>query len=114
VGVAERAERERRSASTEHGVRLAFDLTSRAELLLRMGRFDEGEALLDELAAGIAKGVEPYKGRARRTQLLRALHATLTGGFDRAATAAAAVPAGGSRNATDEYAAALRAYAGEA
>jgi tetratricopeptide (TPR) repeat protein/predicted Ser/Thr protein kinase len=56
---------------------LSFDLVNRADLLIRLGRYPEGAALLDELDAGIAKGLDAYKPRERRAGLLRALAAAI-------------------------------------
>jgi len=52
---------------------LAFDLTSRAELLIRLGRPDAADAPLREIAAGTAAGVGAFVSRGRRVLLLRAL-----------------------------------------
>jgi tetratricopeptide (TPR) repeat protein len=105
----ERRERLNRAQGIASG--LAYDLTNRAELLLRLGRFDEADALLGELADGIAKGVEAYQRRAARAQMLRALHAALAQRFDLTVSAAAAVPSVQPPTSTNHYAAALLAYA---
>ena len=60
---------------------LAFELTNRAELLLRLGRFREAVDLLAECETKAAKKIPAFVGRARRVQSLRALHATLTRNF---------------------------------
>jgi hypothetical protein len=57
---------------------LPYDLANRAELLIRLGRFEEGSRALDELDAGIKAGAEAYVGRARRAAYLRGL-AAVTG-----------------------------------
>lgn len=54
---------------------LPYDLTNRAELLIRAGRNRDAAVLLDEVQAGIAAGIESYKGRQRRAISLRALNA---------------------------------------
>ena len=54
---------------------LPYDLANRAELLIRLGRFDEAAHVLDELDAGITSGVDAYVGRARRAAYLRGLAA---------------------------------------
>ena len=53
---------------------LPYDLTNRADLLIRLGRGDEARALLAEVDAGIAAGIESYVGRRRRATFLRAFH----------------------------------------
>ena len=58
---------------------LAFDLTNRAELLIRLGHGEKAEALLREVDAGIDKGIDAYIGRTRRVKVLRTLHATVDG-----------------------------------
>jgi tetratricopeptide (TPR) repeat protein len=55
---------------------LPYDLTNRADLLIRLGRGEEASTLLSELEAGIAAGLESYTGRRRRAVFLRAFHAT--------------------------------------
>lgn len=57
---------------------LAFDLTNRAELLVRIGRSDEAEALLSEVDTQAARGVESFRERQRRATALRALRAAVT------------------------------------
>jgi serine/threonine-protein kinase len=54
---------------------LPYDLTNRADLLIRLGRREEAEKLLAELDAGIAAGIDSYVGRKRRATFLRALEA---------------------------------------
>ena len=73
---------------------LPFDLTNRAELLIRLGRGDQADAPLQEVEAGIAKGIDSYVGRTRRIRLLRALRDTIVGRYDDAARAAAEVGPG--------------------
>jgi serine/threonine protein kinase len=81
---------------------LAFDLTSRAELLVRLGRADAAEAPLGELEAGRAAGVGAYVSRGRRVKLLRALAATTQQRFAAAETEAAqAIEASRSVTASD-------------
>ena len=74
-------------------VSLAFDLTNRAELLIRLGRPTDADAALAEVDAGIAKGIEVYMGRQRRVTFLRALAAVVAGRFDTAAKLAKAIGA---------------------
>ena len=54
---------------------LPYDLTNRADLLIRLGRHDDAAALLKEMEAGIAAGVDSYIGRRRRVTFLRAFEA---------------------------------------
>lgn len=54
---------------------LPYDLTNRADLLIRLGRGTEARALLSEVEAGIAAGIETYAGRRRRASFLRAFDA---------------------------------------
>jgi tetratricopeptide (TPR) repeat protein len=54
---------------------LPYDLANRAELLIRLGRLDDGSRVLGELEAGIKAGIEAYVGRAPRAVYLRALAA---------------------------------------
>jgi len=56
---------------------LPFDLTNRAELLMRLGRFDEASAALNEVDKGIAQKLDPYLSRLQRVAFLRALSETL-------------------------------------
>jgi tetratricopeptide (TPR) repeat protein len=56
---------------------LPFDLNNRADLLIRLGRFDEAATLLDEVDAGIAKKLDAFLPRARRTSVLRAMSAAI-------------------------------------
>jgi tetratricopeptide (TPR) repeat protein len=72
-------------------VSLAFDLTNRAELLIRLGRPTDADAALAEVDAGIAKGIKVYIGRQRRVTYLRALAAVVAGRFDTAAKLAKAI-----------------------
>jgi tetratricopeptide (TPR) repeat protein len=56
---------------------LAYDLTNRAELLIRIGRSSEADAALREVETGIEKKVEAFMRRARRARALRALDANV-------------------------------------
>ncbi len=56
---------------------LSYDLVNRADLLIRVGRYSEGAALLDEIDTGIATGLDAYKPRERRALLLRTLAAAI-------------------------------------
>jgi tetratricopeptide (TPR) repeat protein/predicted Ser/Thr protein kinase len=57
--------------------RLPYDLTNRAELLIRLGRGAEARQALDEVDQGIKAGIESYKSRGLRVALLRALLASV-------------------------------------
>jgi tetratricopeptide (TPR) repeat protein len=67
----ERAEAIRRRQKDESA--LPYDLTNRADLLIRLGRLDDASRVLDELDAGVRAGIDAYVGRARRAAFLRAL-----------------------------------------
>jgi tetratricopeptide (TPR) repeat protein len=67
----ERAEAIRRRQNDASA--LPYDLANRAELLIRLGRFDDASRVLDELDAGIKAGIDAYVGRSRRASFLRAL-----------------------------------------
>jgi tetratricopeptide (TPR) repeat protein/predicted Ser/Thr protein kinase len=54
---------------------LPYDLTNRADLLIRLGRHEDAAPLLKEMEAGIAAGVGSYIGRRRRVTFLRAFEA---------------------------------------
>jgi hypothetical protein len=54
---------------------LPYDLTNRADLLIRLNRRQEAGTLLAEVEQGIAAGRESFKGRARRVLFLRAFEA---------------------------------------
>src|SRR5690606_3162385 len=56
---------------------LAWDLTSTADLLIRRGRHDEAVPLLDEIDAGVTRGIDAYRPRLRRAIVLRALSAAI-------------------------------------
>jgi tetratricopeptide (TPR) repeat protein len=67
----ERAEAIRRRQNDASA--LPYDLANRADLLIRLGRFDDASRVLDELDAGITSGIDAYVGRARRAAYLRGL-----------------------------------------
>jgi tetratricopeptide (TPR) repeat protein/tRNA A-37 threonylcarbamoyl transferase component Bud32 len=62
---------------------LAFDLVNHAEVLLLLGRFDEAEAPLKEIDAGISAHIGAFVGRARTMTLLRAVEAAAQEQFTR-------------------------------
>ena len=78
---------------------LAFDLTNRAELLIRLGHGEKAEALLREVVAGIDKGIDAYVGRTRRVKVLRTLRATVDGRWADTVTAGLSVGPGTGQSA---------------
>jgi len=70
---------------------LPFDLTNRAELLIRLGRAAEADAVLREVDAGIASGQGAFPTRVRRVAYLRALQAAIDERFEDARRFAEAV-----------------------
>jgi eukaryotic-like serine/threonine-protein kinase len=71
---------------------LPFDLTNRAELLIRLGRFDEASVALNEVDEGIAKKLDPYLSRLQRVAFLRALSETLANRLPEAANLLKVMP----------------------
>jgi tetratricopeptide (TPR) repeat protein/tRNA A-37 threonylcarbamoyl transferase component Bud32 len=63
-----------RSRQGDHAA-LPYDLANRADVLIRLGRFDEANRMLAELETGIASKQPAYVGRARRVTFLRAMAA---------------------------------------
>jgi tetratricopeptide (TPR) repeat protein len=61
--------------SGKQNVLLAFNLANRAELLVRLGRFDEANGPLGRIDSGAAAHASGFTGRARRATVLRALAA---------------------------------------
>lgn len=59
-----------------------YDLTNRAELLIRLNHIPEETAALDEVDAGIAKNIDGYVGRTQRVLFLRTLAALVRLRFD--------------------------------
>jgi tetratricopeptide (TPR) repeat protein len=92
---------------------LSFDLTNRAEILMRLGRRDEADRALDEVDAGVAQGVEAFKGRARRVAVLRGLAATIARQYEAVVRLAGPVVEASSspRDSTALLGAALLAHA---
>ncbi|MBA3637674.1 MAG: protein kinase [Acidobacteria bacterium] len=64
---------------------LPYDLTNRAELLIRMGRGAESEPLLAELHAGAAKRIDSFRERERRAIALKGLRYAVEGNFSESA-----------------------------
>jgi tetratricopeptide (TPR) repeat protein len=89
---------------------LPYDLTNRAELLIRLGRFDDASAALAEVDAGVAKNVESYVGRQRRVAFLRALFATLSNQLAQASTLIKAIPASASPSPTSALVSDMERY----
>ena len=68
---------------------LPYDLTNRAEMLIRLGRDAEAEPLLREVEEGIARKLDGFVARERRAVSLRILQATIRGRFQHAIRATA-------------------------
>jgi tetratricopeptide (TPR) repeat protein/predicted Ser/Thr protein kinase len=62
--------------------RLPYDLTNRADLLIRVGRHGEAALLLDEIDVGAAKRLDAYMARGRRVKVLRAVSAAIQHRFN--------------------------------
>jgi tetratricopeptide (TPR) repeat protein len=91
---------------------LPYDLTNRAELLIRLGRIADAEKALADVEEGIRQNVAVYVGRQRRVTFLRALAAVVTGRFDQAAQLARAIrPEPGSTDSASVVGPALLEYA---
>jgi tetratricopeptide (TPR) repeat protein len=89
---------------------LPYDLTNRAELLIKLGRFDEASQAINEVDAGAAKKIDSYVSRVRRIAYLRALSATFNNQIAQANSLVAAIPKGTSPNPTSVMTAALDSY----
>ncbi len=83
---------------------LGYDLVNRAELLIRLGRGDEGEVALSEVERAIATGREAYRGRARRVALMRALRAAIEGRHGQVEASARVAMGPGASPASDDTA----------
>jgi tetratricopeptide (TPR) repeat protein len=81
---------ERLNRTLGNGFALPFDLANRAELLIQLGRGAEAVPLLDEIAKGIADGVQAFAVMRTRLQRMRALAASVERRF--ADVVAASVP----------------------
>jgi hypothetical protein len=95
---------------------LPFDLAQRAELLIRLGRMDDADAALAEIAEKDRAGVASFTARRRKVTQLRALMAAERGLFEAAEASgldAVAASASLKKPDTTQYqAAVLLAYAG--
>jgi tetratricopeptide (TPR) repeat protein len=89
---------------------LPFDLTNRAELLIRLGRFEEGAKAMSEVEEGIAKKIDSYMSRARRLAYLRVLSATTSNQLDQAASLIAAIPKSATPSAASTLMTGLERY----
>jgi tetratricopeptide (TPR) repeat protein len=89
---------------------LPFDLTNRAELLLKLGRFEDAETVLAELDDGARKKLDVYVARQRRVANLRALGATLSNRYSQAAALVAEIPPSPTPSSTTVLAAAVARY----
>jgi tetratricopeptide (TPR) repeat protein len=94
----------------QDAAQLPYDLTNRADLLIRLGRFEEAEADLAEVDEGAREKLVAYIGRQRRVAFLRALSATLSNRFPQASSLIKAMPGSPSPNATTALAAAIDRY----
>jgi tetratricopeptide (TPR) repeat protein len=91
---------------------LPFDLTNRAELLIRLGRPDGAEAALQQVDAGIQQKIDVYIQRQRRVTFLRALRAVIGNRFEEAATIARSIaPEPGSADSASVLGSAILEYA---
>jgi hypothetical protein len=75
LALRERAEAAYRRLGDETS--LPYTLANHADVLIRLGRWREADAVLAELDAGIARGLESYTGRGRRRTFLRAFGAAI-------------------------------------
>lgn len=89
---------------------LPYDLTNRAELLIKLGRFDEASRAMAEVDAGTAKKIDSYMSRVRRIAYLRALAATLNNQLVQASSLIASVPKSATPNPTSTLVSALDGY----
>ena len=71
---------------------LPFDLTNRAELLIRLGRFDEASTALTEVDAGAEKKLDAYVSRRQRVVFLRTLSEILSNRLTQAANMLKTMP----------------------
>jgi tetratricopeptide (TPR) repeat protein/tRNA A-37 threonylcarbamoyl transferase component Bud32 len=92
---------------------LPYDLTLRAEILIRLGRIEEAEAPLREVEAGIAERVDSYVGRTQKVLQLRALADTIQLRFEDAERHSSQVLSGSkdTSSTTSRLAAVLLAHA---
>ncbi len=63
---------------------LPYDLTSLAEILIRLGRATDAEPVLTEIESGVQSGLGAYPTRVRRVAMLRGLLAMTSGRYQRA------------------------------
>jgi len=94
----------------QDGAQLPYDLANRADLLIRLGRFEEAETALAEVDEGARNKLDAYIGRERRVAFLRALSATLSNRFPQASSLIKAMPGTPSPNTTTTLAAAIERY----
>jgi tetratricopeptide (TPR) repeat protein/predicted Ser/Thr protein kinase len=89
---------------------LAYNLTNRAELLARLGRYDEAEAVLKEVDAGAAAEIDVFLGRVRRCHMVRALIAAFRAQWKTAADHARAAVREDDPDSTHDVSSALLRY----
>jgi tetratricopeptide (TPR) repeat protein len=89
---------------------LPYDLTNHAELLIKLGRFEEAETAMKEVDEGARKKLDAYVGRQRRVAFLRALSATVSNRLAQAASLINAIPRSPSPSPTGTLASAIDRY----
>jgi hypothetical protein len=89
---------------------LPYDITNRAEVLIKLGRFDDASQAMTEVDVGIGKKIDSYLSRVRRIAYLRALSATLNNQFAQASSLIAAVPKSAAPSPTSTLVSALDGY----
>jgi tetratricopeptide (TPR) repeat protein len=89
---------------------LAYDLTNRADLLIRLGRPEEAAKLLAEVDDGVAKGIDAFKNRLRRAMSLRATTACVQADYATCSRIAAEVKAADATDTSGRVAARLLEY----
>ena len=75
--LAYRERREAISRAQKNNAGLSYDLNSRAELLVRLGRGGDAEKLLEEIVRKADEGIDAFRIRLRRTAVLRAMRASI-------------------------------------
>lgn len=95
-----------------YGASLPYDLTNRADLLIRLGRTAEADKALTEVEAGISAGVDSYVGRAKRVAFLRGFAAATTDQCHEALRRFATIKSRTLRDTADVLSPAIAAYCG--
>jgi len=76
----------------DNAQQLPYDLTNRADLLIRLGRFQDADAAMAEVEEGALRRWDVYVGRLPRLAFLRALTATVSNQLDKAAVLVKKIP----------------------